>query len=59
MCAAVALRAFSDFQQASAAFVKLGPTIAPQSQDQELYAKTYERFVRLFTLLSQQRAFIP
>jgi len=59
MCAAVALRAFSDFQQASAAFVKLGPTIAPQSQDQELYAKTYERFVRVFTLLSQQRAFIP
>jgi xylulokinase len=59
MCAAVALGAFSDFRRASEAFVKLGPTIAPQPQNQELYTKTYERFVRLFTLLSQHRAFTP
>jgi ribulose kinase len=59
MCAAVALGAFSDFRRASAAFVKLGPTITPLTQNQELYTKTYERFVRLFTLLSQHRAFTP
>ena len=58
MCAAVALGAFRDFQQASLAFVKLGPAIEPLEETRQVYSKTYERFVRLFTLLSEQRAFI-
>lgn len=58
MCAAVALGAFRDFQQASLAFVKLGPAFEPLEENRQVYSKTYERFVRLFTLLSEQRAFI-
>jgi len=57
MCAAVALGAFGDFQQASLAFVKLGPAFEPQEENRQVYSRTYERFVRLFTLLSQHRAF--
>ena len=59
MCAAVALGVFADFQQASKAFVKLGPTINPVPENAAVYARTYERYVRLFTLLSRQRSFEP
>jgi xylulokinase len=59
MCAAVALGAFSDFHQAASAFVKLGPEIAPLPEHQSIYARSYERFVTLFSLLSRERAFAP
>ena len=59
MCAAVALGIFADFQQASKAFVQLGPTINPLPENAAVYARTYERYVGLFTLLSRQRAFVP
>lgn len=59
MCAAVALGVFTDFQQASKAFVELGPTLNPLPENAAVYARTYERYVGLFTLLSQQRAFAP
>jgi xylulokinase len=57
MCAAVALGAFSDFQQAASAFVRLGPEVAPLPESQSTYARSYERFVNLFSLLSRERAF--
>lgn len=58
MCAAVALGTFPDFQTASNAFVKLGPAIQPSYQNVLVYEKTYERFVSLFKLLSEQAAFL-
>jgi xylulokinase len=57
MCAAVALGIFADFQQASQAFVKLGPLIEPLPEHHRAYSQSYERFVDLFSLLSKYRAF--
>ncbi len=59
MCAAVALRAYPDFLAASEAFVQLGPTLSPRPENNEVYARAYERYVQLFTLLSERRAFTP
>jgi len=59
MCAAVALGIFADFQQASQAFVEPGPTLNPLPENAAVYSRTYKRYVGLFTLLSQQRAFTP
>jgi xylulokinase len=58
MCAAVSLGIFKDFPSASEAFVKLGPTINPRDENVPIYEKIYDRFVRLFELLSEQQAFI-
>jgi xylulokinase len=57
VCAAVALGLYPDFQQASQAFVKLGPTLAPLPENHSVYSRSYERFVDLFTMLSRQHAF--
>jgi xylulokinase len=57
MCAAVGLGIFPDFQQAAHAFVKLGPPIVPLPETRSAYARSYERFVSLFTLLSREKAF--
>jgi xylulokinase len=57
ICAAVGLGIFSDFQQAWQAFVKLGPPVAPLPENRSAYARCYERFVGLFTLLSREKAF--
>jgi xylulokinase len=57
MCAAVALGVFSDFHQAASAFVTLGPEIAPLPENQSTYARSYDHFVTLFSLLSRERAF--
>lgn len=57
MCAAVGLGIFPDFQQAAHAFVKLGPPIVPLPETRSAYARSYERFVSLFTLLSREEAF--
>lgn len=59
MCAAVALGAYPDFGAASAAFVRTGTAITPIPQNQDTYDRCYERFVHLFTLLSQHRGFAP
>jgi xylulokinase len=57
MCAAVALGAFPDFQRAAEAFVQLGPVITPLAANAAVYEQTYARYVRVFKLLSEQRAF--
>jgi xylulokinase len=57
MCAAVALGAFPDFQRAAEAFVQLGPAVTPLAANAAVYEQTYARYVRVFKLLSEQRAF--
>jgi xylulokinase len=59
MCAAVGLGIFANFEQAAQAFVGLGPTIEPLLENGSVYARSYERYVQLFTLLSRERAFRP
>jgi len=59
MCAAVGLGIFPDFQLAAKAFVRLGPPIVPLPENRSAYARSYDRFVSLFTLLSHQKAFAP
>jgi xylulokinase len=58
MCAAVALGLYPDFQAAATAFVKPGATIEPLEKNASIYARTYERYVRLFKLLSEGKAFM-
>jgi xylulokinase len=58
MCAAVALKIYSDFPAAAEAFVKFGPIVEPIDANAEIYEETYARFVRLFNLLSEEKAFI-
>ena len=58
MCAAVALDLYPDFQAAARAFVRLGPPIEPLEANAAVYAHTYERYVRLFKLLSEGKAFM-
>jgi sugar (pentulose or hexulose) kinase len=57
MCAAVALGVYPDFPRAAEAFVRLGPTIEPLATNAAIYERTYARYVRVFKLLSEQRAF--
>jgi xylulokinase len=59
MCAAVGLGIIPDFQQAAHAFVKVGPPIVPLPENRSAYARSYERFVSLFTMLSREKAFTP
>ncbi len=58
MCAAVALELYPNFQTAAEAFVELGPLVEPITTNAEIYEDTYARFVRLFKLLSAEKAFI-
>jgi sugar (pentulose or hexulose) kinase len=57
MCATVALGEHRDFGEASRAFVQLGSTLAPQPETQAMYVAKLEQYIRLFTLLSEHRAF--
>ena len=57
MCATVALGAHGDFSEASQAFVQLGPTITPRPETRSVYDAKLEQFTRMFTLLSEHRAF--
>lgn len=57
MCAAVALGMYPDFRGAAEAFVKLGPTIMPSDENAAIYDKAFDRFVDLFRLLTERRAF--
>jgi xylulokinase len=57
MCAAVGLGAFPDFQRAAEAFVRLGPPRTPLAANAAIYEQTYAHYVRVFKLLSEQRAF--
>ena len=58
MCATVALGAYPNFQDAAQSFVEVGETIEPQSKNQAVYQKSYDRYVDLFKLLSQEQAFV-
>jgi xylulokinase len=58
MCAAVGMGMFPDFQSAAEAFVRLGETIYPRAKNRRVYDKAYERYVRLFKLLSEGKAFV-
>jgi xylulokinase len=58
MCAAVALGVYSDFEQAADAFVQLGAVIEPRQESASLYGETFQRYINLFKLLSEERAFI-
>ncbi|MGD8850513.1 MAG: FGGY family carbohydrate kinase, partial [Anaerolineales bacterium] len=58
MCAAVALEMYPDFQAAAEAFVQLGPLVEPINSNAEVYEESYARYVRLFKLLSSEKAFI-
>lgn len=58
MCAAVALNLYPDFQAAARAFGRMGPIIEPLEENAAVYARTYDRFVRLFQLLREGRAFM-
>ncbi len=57
MCAAVALGLATDFRAAAQNFVKLGPPIHPRPENEQVYEKTYRRYVRLFKLMSEGSAF--
>lgn len=57
MCAAVALEMFPNFQTASEAFVKPGPTLEPKEENSAIYTETYDRYVELFRLMSDRQVF--
>jgi len=57
MCAAVALDFYPGFKEASEAFVQLGPIIEPREANIPIYRSLFERYVNIFSLLSEHGAF--
>lgn len=58
MCAAVGMGVYQDFQEAADAFIKLGSVTEPNPENAIIYERLFNRYIRLFTLLSEQKAFI-
>lgn len=58
MCGSVALGLVPDFQVGAKKFVKLESPIYPRPETRKVYELTYQRFVRLFKLMSEGSAFV-
>jgi ribulose kinase len=58
MCAAVGTGIYPDFISAGKAFVKYGTTYEPNQKHSAVYEKSYERFVRLMKLSSEENIFV-
>ena len=58
MCAAVGTGIYPDFNSAGEAFLKSGNTYEPIQDNSAIYEKSYERFVRLMKLCSEQNVFV-
>jgi xylulokinase len=53
MCAAVAIGAYSDLQEASANFVRITDTVEPQVENDDIYQFAYEKYKEGFTILGE------